>query len=303
MLADRDYMREPEWRGRRTVTVWLILANVALFLVQLAVERFSPAFPFDRYFALSREGIHSGHLWQLFTFQFLHGGFIHLLLNCWALYVFGRDLEEHLGRSSFLKLYLFSGVVGGVVQLLCATLAPRFFGGMLVGASAGVFGLVAAYAALFPEREFTVLLFFILPVTLKAKMLLFWGAVFAIVGALVPSGNVAHAAHLGGMLGGLLYLNMAVPASTAVGGVGALWDRLLFRFRRTRPPALGSERWQKLEWDAPHPSRSPVAPRPDQFMAKEVDPILEKIAAHGIQSLTDREREILEKARERMARR
>lgn len=302
MIADRDYMKEPDWRGRRSVTVWLILANVLVFILQLVADRFFGRFPFDHYFALSQDGILHGRLWQLLTFQFLHGGPIHLLLNCWALYVFGRDLEEHLGRTSFLKLYLFSGVVGGLVQLLCAWIAPRYFGGMLVGASAGVFGLIAAYAALFPEREFTILIFFILPVTLRAKMLLFWGAVLAIIGALVPTGNVAHAAHLGGMLGGLLYLNLAAPASIAVGGAGALWDRFRIRWRRPRTPPAGSQRWQRLEWDPPRPSR-PAAGRSDQFISEEVDPILDKIAAHGIHSLTEREREILEQARARMAKR
>lgn len=303
MIADRDYMREPAGRWTLSVTVLLVVANVLVFLGQWAIGKYFPSFNFDGYFALSQKGMGLGRVWQLLTFQFLHGGPLHLLLNCWALFLFGRDLEEHLGRARFLTLYLFSGMVGGLVQLGCAFLSESHFGGMLVGASAGVFGLVAAYAALFPEREFTVLVFFILPVTLKAKMLLLWGAVFAIIGALVPSGNVAHAAHLGGMLGGLLYLNSASSVSTAAGGVGALWDRLMIRYRRSgrkQPPA--SERWQQLEWDPPRPP-SPKNGRPDQFIAEEVDPILEKIAAHGIQSLTQREREILEQARTRMAKR
>lgn len=304
MIADRDYMREPGWRGQRSVTVWLVIANVLIFLAQLVAQRAMGDTVFDRYFALSEDGIRHGYLWQVFTFQFLHAGLIHLLLNCWALYVFGRDLEEQLGRARFLGLYLLSGVVGGVVQLVCAWIAPSYFGGMLVGASAGVFGLIAAYGALFPEREFTVLIFFILPVTLRAKMLLLWGAVFAIVGALMPGGNVAHAAHLGGMLGGLMFLNMSPSASAAVGGAGALWDRLRLRFRLRKPAGdrTRSDRWQKLEWDPPRPA-SPAGGRPDQFMTREVDPILEKIAAHGIQSLTQGEREILEQARARMAKR
>lgn len=304
MLADREYMRDPEPKGRGSVTLVLVVVNVLVYLVQLLVQNWAPLYPFDRTFALSLPGIRHGELWQLITFQFLHGGVLHLLLNCWALFLFGRELEEFLGRATFLKLYLFSGVLGGLVQLLCALLAPRYFGGLLVGASAGVFGLVAAYAALFPEREFTVLVFFIIPVTLRAKMLLFWGAVIALVGAVTPRGNVAHAAHLGGMLGGLLFLNLARPAATALGGAGALWDRLRFRWRRPPPPPSGSAHWQRLEWDAPVPGhRASTSSRPDQFMAKEVDPILDKIAAHGIQSLTAEERQVLEQARARMAKR
>ena len=104
MIADRDYMREPDWRGGRSVTAWLILANVLLFVVQMVADRFFGSFPFDAYFALSETGIRQGYLWQLITFQFLHGGLIHLLLNCWALYVFGRELEEHLGRDTARRL-------------------------------------------------------------------------------------------------------------------------------------------------------------------------------------------------------
>ncbi|MCW5559945.1 MAG: rhomboid family intramembrane serine protease [Verrucomicrobiae bacterium] len=305
MISDRGYMREPEWRGGWPLTVWLIVANVAVFILQVLMDRFARAFHFDEYFALSLFGIQHGYLWQLVTFQFLHGGPLHLLLNCWALYVFGRDLEEFLGRAAFLKLYLFSGVLGGVLQLLCAWIAPDYFGGLLVGASAGVFGLIAAYAALFPERQFTVLLFFILPVSLRAKMLLFWGAVLAVIGMLMRADNVAHAAHLGGMLGGLAYLNFTGQPSLVGDGLGALWDRLRSRFsgRPSPPVSRRNGRWERLEWDEPPPERPVRSPRPDQFMAEEVDPILDKIAAHGIHSLTDREREILEKARARMAKR
>jgi len=308
MISDRGYMREPNWRGGWPVTVWLIVANVGIFILQQVMERFARAFPFDVYFALSLPGILHGYLWQLVTFQFLHGGWLHLLLNCWALYIFGRELEEFLGRASFIKLYLFSGVLGGLLQLGCAWIAPEYFGGLLVGASAGVFGLIAAYAALFPEREFTVLVFFILPVSLRAKMLLFWGAVLAVVGALIPGDNVAHAAHLGGMLGGLAYLNFTGRPAMAGLGLGAAWERLRNRFRgRSTPASRRGGRWERLEWEEPQPQpdrdRAAGSRRPDQFMAEEVDPILDKIGAHGIHSLTDREREVLEKARARMAKR
>jgi len=299
MIADRGYMREPEWRSGRPLTVWLIVLNVALFVVQLAMQRFVRGFDFDRLFALSLEGVRHGYLWQLVTFQFLHGGPLHLLLNCWALYLFGRDLEEHLGRASFLKLYLFSGVLGGLLQLLCAWIAPPYFGGLMVGASAGVYGLLAAYAALFPDREFLLLF---LPIAIRARTLLLWSVVIAVIGALYPGDNVADAAHLGGVLGGLAYLNFTGHCFQWDLGLGSLWSRL--RQARTRRPASeAGSRWQRLEWEAPRPER-PAPPQPrDQFMAEEVDPILDKIGAHGIHSLTDREREILEKARARMARR
>ena len=81
------------------MTVTLLIISVAAFLVQLAVGA-SSQFPINRYFALSVEGLRHGYVWQLLTFQFMHGGILHLVLNCWGLYVFGREVEEVLGRKS-----------------------------------------------------------------------------------------------------------------------------------------------------------------------------------------------------------
>jgi len=61
-----------------------------------------------------------GYVWQLLTFQFMHGNFLHLLLNCWAIFMFGREVEQALGRKSFLTLYLSSGVIGGLCKWLSA---------------------------------------------------------------------------------------------------------------------------------------------------------------------------------------
>src|SRR5262245_17852506 len=120
-------------QNRLWLTYGLVTANVLVFLGQLAADRYS-RFPVTEWFALSLAGMKAGHVWELLTYQFLHGGWIHLLLNCWALFVFGTEIETRLGRSRFLQLYLFSGVLGGAVQLLCSVLSPRLFGGAVVGA-------------------------------------------------------------------------------------------------------------------------------------------------------------------------
>lgn len=213
MASSRETIGDGFAPDFRSVTVQLVIINTVIFLGELWVRKYTH-WPFTTWLALSVQGLKSGYLWQLITYQFLHGGWMHLLLNCWALYVFGQELEERLGRGRFLRLYLFSGVVGGLIQLLCALLAPKFFGAAVVGASAGVFGLIAAYAALFPERQLTLLIFFVLPINLRAKTLLFWGVIIALFGGLFPMDNVAHAAHLGGMLGGLVYLNLMNPSRT-----------------------------------------------------------------------------------------
>lgn len=285
MLDDRYYMRETPFDTRRSMTMLLLVANLAAFLLQNAIYRFSQ-FPLDAYFALSTHGLGRGFLWQLFTFQFMHAGLLHILFNSWGLYLFGKEVEQAIGQKSMLALYLTSGVTGGLVQCLAALL-PGSSGAPVVGASAGVFGLVAAFAVLFPER--ILMLFFVIP--MKAKWLLALSGFIAVYGVLAPSGNVAHAAHLGGLLAGLFFVRYAIH-----------WQWPTPRRRNPSAPHLvrvqspGSGIWSKQK-------KIPAEELPaDEFVSREVDPILDKISAHGIQSLTDRERRVLEAARDKMKR-
>jgi membrane associated rhomboid family serine protease len=278
MIEDRDYMRQPDYRELRvSFTVALLLINAVVFLIECVACGYPPLFSTGNYFALSVEGLKHGFVWQLLTYQFMHAGLLHIFLNCWVIYVFGREIEEAFGPGKFLILFLASGVMGGLLQSAAGWIWPHYFGGAVVGASAGAFGLVAAFAILFPERQLTLLLFFVLPLTLRAKTLLVLSAIVALLGVVFPIGNIANAAHLGGMLTGVL---------------------LAIQFRRG-----GWPRWQ-------FPSRGTAASRKskndlstDEFVKSEVDPILDKISTHGIQSLTAREREILEKARAKMGKR
>jgi membrane associated rhomboid family serine protease len=281
MLEDRDYMRQPVYRNRplmppMSFTLWFLILNGIAFLTECAVYRRSQWFPPGDFFALSVEGLKHGFVWQLLTYQFMHAGLLHLLLNCWAIYVFGRAIEATLGGKKFLVLFLTSGTIGGIFQELVALLWPDYFGGPVVGASAGAFGLVAAFAVLFPERELTLLLFFVVPVRLSAKALLMLSAVLAVLGIVFPISHIANAAHLGGMLTGVIFIRQFVQGR-----------RLPSPFPSRHTPSRESENDLST----------------DEFLHQEVDPILDKISAHGIQSLTAREREILEKARARMEKR
>ena len=204
MLEDHDYMRRPKRIQKRSVTVALLVLNVAAFVLQ---KTLLPRLISPYYFALSLPGLFDGYLWQLLTYQFMHGGYLHLLLNCWGLYLFGRDVEWELGKTRFLVLYLTSGVVGGLFQMLVSFLWPHYFGGGGVGASAGLFGVVAAYALLFPDRQLVVLP---VPLPLEARLLIWFSLVLAALGIALPKSfgdNIAHAAHLGGMLTGLAFIH------------------------------------------------------------------------------------------------
>jgi membrane associated rhomboid family serine protease len=272
----------------------LLVVNVVAFIIQSAVERFT-TFRINDWFALSVDGLRHGFAWQLLTYQLMHGGWLHLLLNCWAIYVFGREVEETLGRISFLTLYFTSGVIGGLFQALAGVLLGGAFAVPVVGASAGAFGLIAAFAVLYPERPLMMLLFFIIPVSMRAKFLLLFSGLLTLFGIVFPMDNIAHAAHLGGMLTGIVFVRYAI-----------YWHWQWPRLRQPRPhplrPLVKAPLRVSAQWGQSIPRVDEDLP-PEEFLSKAVDPILDKISAHGIQSLTDRERKILETAREKMARR
>jgi membrane associated rhomboid family serine protease len=316
MLEDRDYMRQPAY-NEPSFSHWLrwpnwswtlvvLLVNIACFLVECAVSHhplsFAPNNPFcEHYLALSLYGMKHGFVWQLLTYQFMHAGILHLAFNCWAIYVFGRILEELLGARNFILILLSSGVVGGLFQVLAAVLVPDMYDAPVVGASAGAFGLVAAFATLMPERELFMLLYFIIPVRMRAKTLLIVSAALACAGLLAPAvfdklmgGNIANAAHLGGMVAGIIYIRKVIQGRWFHGqGVGIVPD--------PHPPVMPTASAPTF-WRA-KPVRSEMELSPDELLRTQVDPILDKISAHGLQSLTPREREILEKASGKLAKR
>jgi len=144
-------------------------------------------------------------LWQLVSYSFLHGSVMHLLLNMYALWLFGTRMENVWGSKSF-TLYYFVCVIGaGVVQLFIATQAAHE-GGIYptIGASGGVFGLLLGFGLTFPNER---LLLIFPPVALQAKwFVLIYGIIELWAGVTGTEAGVAHFAHLGGMLFGFLLL-------------------------------------------------------------------------------------------------
>jgi membrane associated rhomboid family serine protease len=306
MLENRDYMRaQPDadhWSGRLSAALWLVIVNVVFYTAQLVVPAVvgSQNVALETYLALHPADVLHGEIWQLLTFQVLHAGPFHLLINCAMLYIFGRSVETALGRARFFILYFGSGVVGGTLQVVLSLLFKEHFGFIeglgwppVVGASAGVFGLIAAFATLYRDTPVTMLVAFIIPVSLKAKYLLLVELILAVLGMLDAGSNVAHAAHLGGMLAGIFYVRYLSQWNWH-------WPRLRGNVRRVpsrelvNVTAAKAQGWPNLPGD-------PISP--EEFISREVDPILDKISAHGIQSLTERERQILEAARRKMDKR
>jgi membrane associated rhomboid family serine protease len=296
MLEDRDYMRQPAYEPRVSFTVALLIVNAVVFVVELLSSNFPRSlFVENYYFALSLDGLKSGFVWQLLTFQFMHANWLHIIFNSLVIYFFGRPVETVLGRSRFLTLYLSSGVIGGLVQMLFALAMPTHFDAPVVGASAGASGLIAAFAVMNWEERFTLLIYFI-PINMRGKTLLWISIALTVIGILTPNSGVANAAHLGGILTGFFYVRQIVQGR---------WHLPQWKFpeRRAAPRefvAAGKDKKKFWRSSADKPDEGLSA---DEFLKNEVDPILDKISAHGIQSLTARERQILEKARAQMTKR
>ncbi len=246
------------------VCAGLIKANVIVFLVFWLLQ-------LDGLYdllALSVHGIRRGFFWQPLTYMFLHGSLAHIFFNMLTLYFLGPETERAMGSKHFLAMYLLSGLLGGLGWLW---LSPHPYA-VCVGASGAIYGVLAAFATLFPRRQLTLLVFFIFPVTMMAWQLV---AGLAVIEFLLAGGDrasgIAHTAHLAGAFAGFLYIDQLFENTT----LRRLWARL-----------------RDYVAQRPHTPR-PAPPPPDQA---EVDRILDKISAQGIQSLTKTERQTLHRA-------
>ncbi|MBT5705430.1 MAG: rhomboid family intramembrane serine protease [Verrucomicrobia bacterium] len=277
----------PAWSATKAI----LYANVAFFIIQQILLHYTSV-PLVKYFYLSKEGIAHGFVFQLVTYQFLHGGLFHLFCNLLVIYFFGKALEEVLGAKDFLMLYFTGGVVGGIFQIGLAWGFPDTFYGSVVGASAAGFALVAAFAQMFPQRTITLLIFFVFPVSMRAQTLLWIAIGLAVFGIIVPTSNVAHGAHLGGIVVGLSYVHYVIKNS---------WRFTMPSFSRIASQKVGARITTK-SWSGNARDAEEVGAAGGDFISKEIDPILEKISEHGIHSLTEKERAILESARSRMGR-
>jgi len=246
----------------------LILVNVAVFILQRAVLNRTGAYVY--LCAVPALLIGKLFIWQLFTYMFLHGTVLHILFNMFVLWMFGSDLESRLGRSHFLQLYFLSAISSWGSQM------------PMLGASGAIFGVLIAFAMLFPNRYLILLPF---PMMFKAKYLVLGYAIATILFLMMsaPGDNVAHFAHLGGLLFGYIYMRLKFGL------------RLPYAFANQFSDAL-KRRW--LWRKRPKYKYTPIDA--EEFIDREVDPILAKISRSGMSSLTRRERKILKKARSHM---
>jgi membrane associated rhomboid family serine protease len=190
----------------RPVQLTAVKALIAINALIFVIMEVSPTFGdfADRVLGLSEGGLKRGMIWQFATYQFVHAGLLHLVVNMLGLWFSGNILERIMGPRKFVIFYLACGIVGGVVQLV---LVPGPM--VVVGASGAVCGLIAAFSTMFPQMPITALIFFVIPVRMRAMWL---GIIVAGVSLLLlitgMFGNIGNAAHLGGALAGFAMVKL-----------------------------------------------------------------------------------------------
>lgn len=211
--------------GTWTKTIGALIAvNVVVFLAQAFMPGPVPGGP-DRLsllLGLVTGDVYPYRVYTLITYAFLHDphGLWHLGFNMLTLYFFGGDLQVFLGLRRFLVLYFGAALAGG----LAGSLMPA--GALIIGASGALFGVMAAYAVYFPHTK--VLLLFVIPMPIRVMVALFMVlSVFFL--ATASGGDVAHLAHLGGGLFGLLFALRAWRPTQFIADLKYRWRRRHFR--------------------------------------------------------------------------
>jgi membrane associated rhomboid family serine protease len=238
----------------------LIIANVAVFIIQSAVASFTSynGWMLAHFGMTPVYFIRAFHLWQPVTYMFMHGGLFHLLMNMFVLWMFGMDVERRMGSRTFAIFYFFCGIGAGL--LTCVFL--RNWDIPTIGASGAIFGVMLAFGLMFPDR--IILVFFVLPMrAFYFVLLLGLFELYYLVFGL--RGGISYSAHVGGMLFGYLFLRYS-------GKIMGFVDEKTGRIQATRKLA-------DLE-------RSEDAQR-------RVDTILDKINREGIHKLSRAERNFL----------
>ncbi len=196
------------YREERRIVPTLIFINIVVFIIQNIFSDF-----FIYYFSLIPLFVTKKFfLWQFFTHMFLHGNFFHLFFNMFSLFIFGINLESVWGSKKFLSYYIVSGLGGGILHYIINPYSPI----PSIGASGAIYGVLLAYGLTFPES--ILYINFFIPVKAKYAVLIF-GVMELVFGITGTASGIAHFAHLGGLLSGLLYLKLEKFISKNISGI------------------------------------------------------------------------------------
>ncbi|HEX2867479.1 MAG TPA: rhomboid family intramembrane serine protease [Ignavibacteriales bacterium] len=297
MYSDRDYYRPTGFGGFSffpPVIKNLLIINVVVFLVNnlilssITVDGVIASEKINQYFALMPLG-HGFYIWQLITYQFLHGSFSHIFFNMFALWMFGMEIENLWGSKKFLIFYLVCGVGGGLTHILLSPVMSEMLA-PTIGASGAIYGVMIAFAMMFPDRY--IFIYFLIPV--KAKYLI----AFLVVLEFLSAGDmslVAHLAHIGGAVVGFLFIILDSRSGFSLRSVFSSFKKPY----SSRPPQFKRRPFRDEDkvvdadyYEINKKEESPIT-------QEEIDRILDKISQSGYQNLTEREKKILFEASKR----
>jgi len=304
-----DYYRPSGFGGFRffpPVIKNLIIINVIIFLIQMlgdqvVIGNATGSYLLTKWFALNPLGGADNYnipyhfeIWQLITYQFMHGGFMHIFFNMLALWMFGMEVENLWGSKKFLTFYLVCGVIAGVAQLIL----PAMFNEIqapTIGASGAIFGVLVAFGMLFPDRY--IYIYFILPVKAKYFILFYIALEFY---SIPGGGDVAHLAHLGGALAGFIYVLYDKKSSLSKNPFYGSTNRSGGKFFDSFKNATNvfKKKDDEIE-DAEYYDLNNNRNDPE-VSQEEIDKILDKISQSGYQNLSEREKKVLFEASKRM---
>ncbi len=250
--------------GTTPAVKYLILVNSGIFISELLFRA-----NWSILFGLAPAYFWRGYIWQPVTYMFLHGGIFHLFLNMLVLWMFGTTLESGWGTGMFLKFYFICGIGAGLLNAVVTPSSPI----PIVGASGAIYGLLMAFAILFPNQ--LIYIWGIFPLRAKYFVIVI-GLVEFMTAVSASQSGVAHFAHLGGMLFGLVYMKWGD------------WQKSV----PSRQAEKRRDRHLKVVWDREQEK---------QKLQKEIDRLLDKIGSSGMDSLTAEEKELLKKAGEKIA--
>jgi membrane associated rhomboid family serine protease len=277
----------------RRITPWvgrLLAANAVVLLLQQTIftsDYLAQLLSFSSSFALQRP-------WTFVTYMFVHGGILHLAANSLALFVFGPAVERRLGGPTFIFYYLYCGIGAAIFSLLLHSV--NLGADPFVGASGAILGVAYAFSRIMPDAQ---LMIFPVPVPIRARWLILMLATFDVVGLFFLNDGIAHGAHLGGLLSGALYFVLR--------GIARPADPMPISSPRRRVPVAargGGGGGDQQPAITAHPETGAAqaareqSPRRGEETA-EIDRVLDKISATGLDSLTAEERRFLDTVAQR----
>jgi membrane associated rhomboid family serine protease len=276
-IYDRQYMRYGDYTRRSDPLIWLLCLMLAGYMAQVFCQLVLKNDAATLWMSMSFEGLFNLQVWTLFTYVFAHANPIHIIINLLVIFMVGRVVQDDVGPRRFVWICVYSAIGGAIFFLIFHLNSP---GTILLGASAVAMGLMTAYCLARPDEPVTFLIFFVLPLSIKPRKLLIGMAIAEVImltAELLGKSGIASSAHLGGMLAAFLYYRKGVQGKT------------FFPYRKKRNTPIRRS-WQAQRYTVNISSRG--------AMREEVDRILDKINSQGFGSLTDDEKQVLDKAKD-----